>query len=71
MIINVLSFFIQNILSVDPIAKTCTLEGSRGGGQVYQFDAAFGPESTTEKVYEDVGSVVVEAVLEGPDNKTI
>ncbi|XP_015118817.1 osmotic avoidance abnormal protein 3 isoform X2 [Diachasma alloeum] len=55
----------QNILSVDPIAKTCTLEGSTGGGKSYQFDAAFGPDSTTEKVYEDVGSVVVEAVLEG------
>ncbi|XP_063992745.1 osmotic avoidance abnormal protein 3-like isoform X2 [Diachasmimorpha longicaudata] len=55
----------QNIVSVDPIAKTCTLDGSPGAGKSYQFDAAFGPDSTTEKLYEDVGSVVVEAVLEG------
>ena len=32
---------------------------------MYQFDAAFGPEATTEFVYENVGSVIVEAVLDG------
>ena len=48
------------------MAKTCTLESpNNGGGKVYQFDAAFGAESSTESVYETVGSVVVEAVLEG------
>lgn len=41
------------------------MEGSDGTGKNYQFDAAFGPECSTEKVYEDVGSVIVEAVLEG------
>ncbi|XP_057340953.1 osmotic avoidance abnormal protein 3-like [Microplitis mediator] len=56
----------QNAVTIDPISKNCTLEGTGGGaGKVYQFDATFGPESSTEKVYEDVGSVIVEAVLEG------
>lgn len=32
---------------------------------MYQFDAAFGPEASTESLYENVGSVIVEAVLDG------
>ncbi|XP_066581375.1 osmotic avoidance abnormal protein 3-like [Prorops nasuta] len=56
----------RNVVSIDPLSKCCTLESSGGtGGKVYQFDAAFGSESSTESVYEDVGSVVVEAVLDG------
>ncbi|XP_033220009.1 osmotic avoidance abnormal protein 3-like [Belonocnema kinseyi] len=57
----------KNVITIDPLAKTCTLDNPNngGGGKVYQFDAAFGPESSTESVYEAVGSVVVEAVLEG------
>ncbi|KAG8035349.1 hypothetical protein G9C98_006795 [Cotesia typhae] len=55
----------QNAVTIDPLSKNCTLEGTGGSGKMYQFDAAFGPESSTEKVYEDVGSVIVEAVLEG------
>ncbi|XP_044594577.1 osmotic avoidance abnormal protein 3-like isoform X2 [Cotesia glomerata] len=55
----------MNAVTVDPLSKNCTLEGTGGSGKVYQFDAAFGPECSTEKVYEDVGSVIVEAVLEG------
>lgn len=50
---------------MNPIAKTCTLENSTDGGKVFQFDAAFGPDCTTEQVYENVGSVIVEAVLNG------
>ncbi|XP_043268635.1 osmotic avoidance abnormal protein 3-like [Venturia canescens] len=58
----------RNVVSIDPLGKTCTLDGTSGGGgvgKIYQFDAAFGPSSTTEMLYEDVGSVIVEAVLEG------
>ncbi|KAK0183234.1 hypothetical protein PV327_001294 [Microctonus hyperodae] len=55
----------QNVITIDSISKNCTLDGAGGGGKVYQFDATFGPESSTERVYEDVGSVIVEAVLEG------
>ncbi|CAG5073122.1 Similar to KIF17: Kinesin-like protein KIF17 (Homo sapiens), partial [Cotesia congregata] len=55
----------MNAVTIDPLSKNCTLEGTGGSGKVYQFDAAFGSESSTEKVYEDVGSVIVEAVLEG------
>ena len=55
-------------MSIDQLAKTCTLEstaGVGGGGKIYQFDAAFDSTSSTETVYDDVGSVIVEAVLEG------
>ncbi|KAK2588714.1 hypothetical protein KPH14_001604 [Odynerus spinipes] len=59
----------RNIVTIDTLTKCCTLESpsSNGvtGGKVYQFDAAFGPEASTESVYEDVGSVIVEAVLDG------
>ncbi|XP_018406926.1 PREDICTED: osmotic avoidance abnormal protein 3-like [Cyphomyrmex costatus] len=56
----------QNIVTIDPLTKSCTLENTTSGsGKVYQFDAAFSPSATTESVYEDVGSVIVEAVLEG------
>jgi len=56
---------LQNVVTIDPLTKSCTLENASGNGKVYQFDAAFGPSATTESVYEDVGSVIVEAVLEG------
>ncbi|KAK0165175.1 hypothetical protein PV328_003719 [Microctonus aethiopoides] len=68
---DVAAFFIHlrtynnNVITIDPISKNCTLDGAGGSGKVYQFDATFGPESSTERVYEDVGSVIVEAVLEG------
>ncbi|XP_018050517.1 PREDICTED: osmotic avoidance abnormal protein 3-like [Atta colombica] len=56
----------QNIVTIDPLTKSCTLENTTSGsGKVYQFDAAFSPSATTESVYENVGSVIVEAVLEG------
>ncbi|EFN80436.1 osmotic avoidance abnormal protein 3 isoform X2 [Harpegnathos saltator] len=57
----------RNVVTIDPLTKSCTLEGSAaaGSGKVYQFDAAFGSSSTTESVYENVGSMIVEAVLEG------
>ncbi|EGI57498.1 Osmotic avoidance abnormal protein 3, partial [Acromyrmex echinatior] len=56
----------QNIVTIDPLTKSCTLENATSGsGKVYQFDAAFSPSATTESVYENVGSVIVEAVLEG------
>lgn len=57
----------QNVVTIDPLTKSCTLENSAaaGSGKVYQFDATFGTSSTTESVYENVGSVIVEAVLEG------
>lgn len=56
----------QNVVTIDPLTKSCTLENATGGGgKVYQFDATFGPSATTELVYENVGSVIVEAVLEG------
>lgn len=56
----------RSVITIDPLTKSCTLESSSdGSGKVYQFDATFGPSSTTESVYEDVGSVIVEAVLEG------
>lgn len=56
----------QNVVTIDPLTKSCTLENTAGGnGKVYQFDAAFSPSATTESVYENVGSVIVEAVLEG------
>ncbi|XP_078042937.1 osmotic avoidance abnormal protein 3 isoform X1 [Augochlora pura] len=54
----------RNVITTDAITKCCTLEAA-GSGKVYQFDAAFGPEATTESVYENVGSVIVEAVLDG------
>lgn len=56
-------------MSIDPLAKSCTLESTSaeagGVGKVYQFDATFGPTASTESLYEDVGSVIVEAVLDG------
>lgn len=55
----------RNVVTIDPLTKSCTLENTSGSGKVYQFDAAFSPPATTESVYEDVGSVIVEAVLEG------
>ncbi|XP_050458459.1 osmotic avoidance abnormal protein 3-like [Cataglyphis hispanica] len=56
----------RNVVTIDSLTKSCTLENFAGGsGKVYQFDAAFGPSATTESVYENVGSVIVEAVLEG------
>lgn len=57
----------QNVITIDSIAKTCTLENdfNNGTARVYQFDAAFGIDASTETVYENVGSVIVEAVLEG------
>ncbi|KOX78531.1 Osmotic avoidance abnormal protein 3 [Melipona quadrifasciata] len=59
----------RNVVTVDPASKCCTLEcpaaGGAGNGKVYQFDAAFDPQETTESVYENVGSVIVEAVLDG------
>ncbi|KAF3420365.1 hypothetical protein E2986_00290 [Frieseomelitta varia] len=59
----------RNVVTIDPASKCCTLEcpaaGGAGNGKVYQFDAAFDPQSTTESVYENVGSVIVEAVLDG------
>lgn len=57
------------MVTIDSLSKCCTLEGPAaagpGNGKVYQFDAAFGAEATTESVYENVGSVIVEAVLDG------
>lgn len=51
---------------MDSTSRTCSLsDKSSSNGKVYQFDAAFGPEASTEAVYEEVGSYVVEAVLEG------
>ncbi|XP_029045056.2 osmotic avoidance abnormal protein 3-like [Osmia bicornis bicornis] len=58
----------RNVITIDSPSKCCTLEGPTGGtgsGKVYQFDAAIGPEASTETVYENVGSVIVEAVLDG------
>ncbi|XP_050491691.1 osmotic avoidance abnormal protein 3-like isoform X2 [Bombus huntii] len=59
----------RNVVTIDSASKCCTLEcpaaAGPGNGKVYQFDAAFGPEATTEFVYENVGSVIVEAVLDG------
>ncbi|XP_023287715.1 osmotic avoidance abnormal protein 3 [Orussus abietinus] len=57
----------RNVVTIDPSSKSCTLESTSPGtsGKVFQFDAAFGSESTTESLYEDVGSVIVEAVLDG------
>lgn len=53
-------------MTVDSYTRSCSLADGEGtGGKIYQFDAAFGPEATTEIVYEQVGSYVVEAVLEG------
>ncbi|KYQ50428.1 Osmotic avoidance abnormal protein 3 [Trachymyrmex zeteki] len=61
-----LARLLQNIITIDPLTKSCTLENATSGsGKVYQFDAAFSPSATTESVYENVGSVIVEAVLEG------
>ncbi|CAK9801024.1 Osmotic avoidance abnormal protein 3 [Anthophora quadrimaculata] len=58
----------RNVVTIDSPSKCCTLEcpsAGTGNGKVYQFDATFGPEATTESVYENVGSVIVEAVLDG------
>ncbi|KAH0950342.1 hypothetical protein HN011_004855 [Eciton burchellii] len=56
----------RNVVTIDPLTKSCSLESSTGGaGKYVQFDAAFGSAATTESVYENVGSVIVEAVLEG------
>ncbi|XP_072750059.1 osmotic avoidance abnormal protein 3 [Anoplolepis gracilipes] len=56
----------RNVVTIDSLTKSCTLENFAGGsGKIYQFGATFGPSATTESVYEDVGSVIVEAVLEG------
>ncbi|XP_043250453.1 osmotic avoidance abnormal protein 3-like [Colletes gigas] len=58
----------RNVVTIDGLTKCCTLEcpaGGTGNGKVYQFDATFGPEASTETVYENVGSVIVEAVLDG------
>lgn len=58
----------MNVVTIDPPSKCCTLEcpaTGTGNGKVYQFDAAFNPEATTESVYDNVGSVIVEAVLDG------
>lgn len=63
-----LFLFSQNVVTIDPPSKCCTLEcpaTGTGNGKVYQFDAAFNPEATTESVYDNVGSVIVEAVLDG------
>ncbi len=51
-------------MTVDSSSRTCSLSDA-SNAKVYQFDAAFGPEASTEAVYEEVGSYVVEAVLEG------
>ncbi|XP_076396060.1 osmotic avoidance abnormal protein 3 isoform X2 [Megachile rotundata] len=59
---------VNNVITIDSPSKCCTLEspsGLTGGGKVYQFDATFGPDASTETVYENVGSVIVEAVLDG------
>ncbi|CAB0038458.1 unnamed protein product [Trichogramma brassicae] len=58
----------RSVVTVDGTSRSCSLAevGTGGGnGKVYQFDAAFGPEVATETVYEELGSYVVEAVLEG------
>ncbi|XP_058796062.1 osmotic avoidance abnormal protein 3-like [Phymastichus coffea] len=59
----------RSVVTVDSGARSCSLSDASGGpasgGKVYQFDAAFGPQASTEAVYEEVGSYVVEAVLEG------
>ncbi|KAI4473320.1 hypothetical protein M0802_016185 [Mischocyttarus mexicanus] len=60
----------RNVVTIDRLTKCCTLENPSStnglpGGKVYQFDATFGAEASTELVYEDVGSVIVEAVLHG------
>ncbi|XP_054009546.1 LOW QUALITY PROTEIN: osmotic avoidance abnormal protein 3-like [Hylaeus anthracinus] len=58
----------RNVVTIDTQTKCCTLEcpaSGAGNGKVYQFDAAFGPEASTESVYENVGSVIVEALLDG------
>ncbi|XP_017881491.1 osmotic avoidance abnormal protein 3-like [Ceratina calcarata] len=58
----------KSVITIDSASKCCTLEcptGGSGNGKVYQFDAAFGSEATTESLYENVGSVIVEAVLNG------
>ncbi|XP_023313846.1 osmotic avoidance abnormal protein 3-like [Trichogramma pretiosum] len=58
----------RSVVTVDGTSRSCSLAevGTGGGnGKVYQFDAAFGPEIATETVYEELGSYVVEAVLEG------
>lgn len=63
---------LQEVLTIDSQAKTCTLENAApngtcaiGGGKMFQFDAVFDPKVSTELVYDQVGSPVVEAVLEG------
>ncbi|XP_020711894.2 osmotic avoidance abnormal protein 3-like [Athalia rosae] len=63
----------RSILHVDSATKGCTLEnpmciggaGGGGGGKMFQFDAVFDPSVSTEVVYEQVGSPIVEAVLDG------
>ncbi|XP_008206881.1 osmotic avoidance abnormal protein 3 isoform X2 [Nasonia vitripennis] len=55
----------RSVVSVDPSSRTCSLAEGASQGKSYQFDATFGPEASTEAVYEEVGSYVVEAVLEG------
>ncbi|XP_014220007.1 osmotic avoidance abnormal protein 3-like [Copidosoma floridanum] len=56
----------KSVVAVDSSQRSCSLSDNGSCcGKVYQFDATFEPEASTEAVYEQVGSYVVEAVLEG------
>ncbi|XP_011500634.1 PREDICTED: osmotic avoidance abnormal protein 3-like [Ceratosolen solmsi marchali] len=55
----------KSVVTVDSSTRSCSLAEATGQGKVYQFDATFGPGASTEVVYEEVGSYVVEAVLDG------